>query len=123
MARKLKEYRAKRDFDRTTEPRRRHGERRARGAAAASSSTSTTPPTCTGTCGSSTTACCSPGRCPRGVPQLPDRSANRLAVHTEDHPLEYIDFHGEIPAGEYGAGEMTIWDSGTYEARSCARTR
>jgi bifunctional non-homologous end joining protein LigD len=53
---------------------------------------------------------------PRGVPQLPDRAANRLAVHTEDHPLEYIDFHGEIPAGEYGAGEMTIWDSGTYEA-------
>ena len=53
---------------------------------------------------------------PRGIPQLPDRAANRLAVHTEDHPLEYIDFHGEIPAGEYGAGKMTIWDSGTYEA-------
>jgi bifunctional non-homologous end joining protein LigD len=53
---------------------------------------------------------------PRGIPQLPDRSANRLAVHTEDHPLEYIEFQGEIPAGEYGAGEMTIWDRGTYEA-------
>jgi bifunctional non-homologous end joining protein LigD len=53
---------------------------------------------------------------PRGVPQLPDNRANRLAVHTEDHPLSYIDFHGEIPAGQYGAGEMSIWDSGTYEA-------
>ena len=53
---------------------------------------------------------------PRGVPQLPDRSANRLAVRTEDHPLEYIDFKGVIPAGEYGAGEMSIWDAGTYEA-------
>jgi bifunctional non-homologous end joining protein LigD len=36
-------------------------------------------------------------------------------VHTEDHPLEYIDFHGEIPKGEYGGGSMTIWDEGTYE--------
>ena len=53
---------------------------------------------------------------PRGIPQLPDRSANRLAVRTEDHPLKYLDFDGEIPAGEYGAGTMSIWDSGTYEA-------
>ena len=53
---------------------------------------------------------------PRGIPQLPDRSANRLAVRTEDHPLKYLEFHGEIPAGQYGAGTMTIWDSGTYEA-------
>ena len=115
MARKLKEYRSKRDFERTSEPRGEEGG----GKAAAS------------------------GRfvvhqhdarnlhwdlrlehdgvllswaLPRGIPQLPDRAANRLAVHTEDHPLQYIDFHGEIPAGEYGAGEMTIWDSGTYEA-------
>jgi bifunctional non-homologous end joining protein LigD len=51
---------------------------------------------------------------PRGVPADPDR--NRLAVHTEDHPLEYIDFAGEIPKGEYGGGKMAIWDSGTYEA-------
>ena len=51
---------------------------------------------------------------PRGVPRDPDQ--NRLAVHTEDHPLEYIDFHGEIPAGQYGAGTMEIWDRGTYEA-------
>ena len=50
---------------------------------------------------------------PNGIPEDPKH--NRKAVHTEDHPLEYLDFHGEIPAGNYGAGTMTIWDSGTYE--------
>jgi bifunctional non-homologous end joining protein LigD len=49
---------------------------------------------------------------PNGIPQTPDE--NRKAVHTEDHPLEYLDFHGEIPKGNYGAGTMTIWDRGTY---------
>ena len=49
---------------------------------------------------------------PKGVPT--DPTHNHLAVHTEDHPLEYLEFSGEIPAGEYGAGSMTIWDSGTY---------
>jgi len=49
---------------------------------------------------------------PRGIPR--DPSTNHLAVHTEDHPMEYADFHGDIPAGEYGAGRMTIFDSGTY---------
>jgi bifunctional non-homologous end joining protein LigD len=51
---------------------------------------------------------------PNGIPDDPKR--NRKAVRTEDHPLEYLDFHGEIPKGNYGAGSMTIWDSGTYEA-------
>ncbi len=50
---------------------------------------------------------------PNGIP--PDPADNRLAVHTEDHPLQYLDFHGEIPAGEYGAGTMTIWDQGTFD--------
>jgi bifunctional non-homologous end joining protein LigD len=51
---------------------------------------------------------------PKGVPQHPKE--NRLAVHTEDHPLEYLEWEGEIPKGEYGAGTMAVWDSGTYEA-------
>jgi bifunctional non-homologous end joining protein LigD len=50
---------------------------------------------------------------PKGLPPAPKQ--NHLAVWTEDHPLEYIDFHGEIPKGQYGAGTMKIWDHGTYE--------
>jgi bifunctional non-homologous end joining protein LigD len=50
---------------------------------------------------------------PKGLPATRER--NHLAVHTEDHPLEYLTFKGDIPDGSYGAGRMTIWDSGTYE--------
>ena len=50
---------------------------------------------------------------PRGVPK--DPADNHLAVHTEDHPLEYAEFAGTIPAGEYGAGEVRIYDRGRYE--------
>jgi len=50
---------------------------------------------------------------PKGVPADPKK--NHLAVHVEDHPLDYIDFAGTIPAGNYGAGTVSIWDEGTYE--------
>jgi bifunctional non-homologous end joining protein LigD len=50
---------------------------------------------------------------PRGVPLRASERA--LAVHVEDHPLDYAGFEGEIPAGEYGGGTVDIWDHGTYE--------
>jgi len=50
---------------------------------------------------------------PKGVP--PTTAKNSLTVMTEDHPMQYLDFAGEIPRGEYGAGIMTVWDTGTYE--------
>ena len=50
---------------------------------------------------------------PKGVPL--ETGQRNLAVHVEDHPLDYAGFEGEIPKGQYGAGTVEIWDSGTYE--------
>ncbi len=58
---------------------------------------------------------------PRGLPT--SSKENRLAVHTEDHPLEYASFAGSIPKGEYGGGTVSIWDAGRTSRRNGATTR
>ena len=57
---------------------------------------------------------------PKNLPETP--SVNHLAVHTEDHPLEYAAFEGSIPKGEYGGGEVKIWDAGTYDTEKFLAT-
>ena len=49
---------------------------------------------------------------PKGAP--PKKGIKRLAIQTEDHPMAYADFEGQISEGEYGAGTVKIWDKGTY---------
>ncbi len=49
---------------------------------------------------------------PKGVPE--EKGVKHLAVETEDHPLEYATFEGDIPKGEYGGGQVKIWDRGEY---------
>jgi bifunctional non-homologous end joining protein LigD len=57
---------------------------------------------------------------PKGVPESP--GIRRLAIRVEDHALGYVRFEGEITEG-YGAGQVTVWDLGTYEAKSWSRTK
>jgi bifunctional non-homologous end joining protein LigD len=52
---------------------------------------------------------------PKGIPESSEDK--RLAVETEDHPIEYAKFEGPIPAGQYGAGTVKIWDKGTFEVK------
>ncbi|MDD4874412.1 MAG: DNA polymerase ligase N-terminal domain-containing protein [Dehalococcoidales bacterium] len=58
---------------------------------------------------------------PKGIPVEP--GIKRLAVQVEDHPLEYIDFIGQIPRGQYGAGTVGIWDRGEYELKKHLKDR
>lgn len=58
---------------------------------------------------------------PKGIPT---KTGNKnLAIQTEDHDLDYIDFEGEIAEGHYGAGTVEIWDSGTYELESKKKSK
>lgn len=105
---KLRSYRGKRDFSKTTEP--------AGGAAATGSMRFVVHK-------HSATADHYDLRLEHGgvllswaVPRGPSLNPadKRLAVHTEDHPIEYIDFEGVIPEGEYGGGPMIVWDTGDW---------
>jgi bifunctional non-homologous end joining protein LigD len=105
---KLNKYRGKRDFSKTTEP---------AGGAVASGSTRFVVHKHSATADHYDLRLEHDGvllswAVPRGPSLNP--ADKRLAVHTEDHPIEYIDFEGVIPEGEYGGGPMIVWDTGDW---------
>ena len=106
----LEEYRRKRDFAKTPEP---AAGRPSPARPGASSSSATARPGSTTTSASRSRASSSSWAVPKG-PTL-DPTIRRMAVHVEDHPIEYFDFEGVIPAKQYGAGDVIVWDWGTWE--------
>ncbi len=109
----LDEYWRKRDFERTPEPR---GAPRRRWChpCGVSSSSAIGPPASTTTYAWRSVAALVSWAVPRGPSMRP--LEKRRAARTEDHPLEYLDFEGVIPVGEYGAGDVIVWDHGALGA-------
>ena len=117
MPRSLSEYERKRDFSRTGEP---QGKSKTKGISGQSGSPQYRTPEATMSCGASST------QMPGGMVTFHGRrttlSHNCQATHrpsrrmrTEDHPLEYLEWEGVIPKGEYGAGPMIVWDRGVFQ--------
>ena len=107
---RLDRYRAKRDFDRTCEP--EGAPRRHRATVIASWSNATGHVALHYDVRLEADGVLISWAVPKGPTLDPD--VRRLAVHVEDHPLEYFDFEGVIPDGEYGGGDVIVWDWGTW---------
>ena len=112
-ARRLEKYRSMRDFD-VTRSRRGQRSRRCRPGQPLRGAAPPGPSACTTTCASRSTASWPAGPCPRDPPST--RRHAGMAVHVEDHPLDYFDFEGVIPSGEYGGGDVIVWDWGTWSS-------